>query len=188
MSQHQLWKNKTKYRKNLFGKTKNPKIKHITFCNNYDNGVLKNVDIFSKIISLQCFWIIKLYDNTTPSWKVISLHLIKAKLGLNFKFHSNLDISVRKIKKFPTNYNTVLRNWYFHSTFSPVLPPAIASQALWYNKNIKIDSKSIYLSKISEKGLKCVRHLFNENQMLKSWDELKQQHSFHKNKIFLLVR
>ena len=48
-------------------KNKNPKIKHTTLCNNYDNGGLKNIDISSKIISLQCSWIKKLYDKTTPS-------------------------------------------------------------------------------------------------------------------------
>ena len=33
------------------------------------------------------------YDNSTPSWKVIPLHLIKAKLGINLKFHSKAQIS-----------------------------------------------------------------------------------------------
>ena len=51
-------------------KNKNPKIKHTTLSNNYGNGRQKNVDISSKIISLQCSWIKKLCDNTTPSWKV----------------------------------------------------------------------------------------------------------------------
>ena len=86
----------------IYLKNKNPKIKHTTLCKSYDNGGLKNVDVSSKIISLQCSWIKKLYDNTTPSSKVISLHLITKTLGLNFKFHSNLDISVQKLKKFPT--------------------------------------------------------------------------------------
>ena len=66
--------------------------------------VLKNVGISSKIISLQCSWIKKLHDKTTPSWKVIPFHLIKTNLGINFKFHSNLDISFQKLKKFPTYY------------------------------------------------------------------------------------
>ena len=43
-----------------------------------------------------------------------------------------------------------------------VLRSAILSQALWYNKSIKIDSKSINLSEISEKRLYCVEYLFNE--------------------------
>ena len=129
-------------------RSKNPKIKHTTFSNNYDNGGLKNIDISSKIISLQCSWIKKLYSNITPSWKVMQLHLIKKNLAINFKFHSNLDISVQKLKKFPIYYEIILKNWCLHLTSTSVLPPAIASQALWYNKNIKIDNKSIYLAEI----------------------------------------
>ena len=41
-----------KYKKNLF-----VKIKITTSCNSYDNGKLKNVNISSKIISLQYFCI-----------------------------------------------------------------------------------------------------------------------------------
>ena len=38
----------------------NPKIKHSTLCNKYENGGLKNVDIISKVISLQCSWMKRL--------------------------------------------------------------------------------------------------------------------------------
>ena len=88
-----------KIQKEFIWKNKNPKIKNTTICNNYDNGGPKNIDISSKIISLQCFWIKKLYDINTPSWIVITLHLTKTNLGLIFKFHSNLDISVQKLEK-----------------------------------------------------------------------------------------
>ena len=40
------------------------KIKHETLCNDYKAGGLKNVDIPSKIIALQCSWIRRLYDNS----------------------------------------------------------------------------------------------------------------------------
>ena len=85
-------------------------MKNTTLCNNYDKGGQKNVDISSKIISLQCSWIKKLYNNTNPSCKAIRLHLIKTNLGLNSKFHLNLDISIQKPKKFPIYYKNVLQN------------------------------------------------------------------------------
>ena len=69
-------------------KYKNLKIKHTTSYNSYDNGSLKIVDISLIIINLHCSCIKKLYGNTTLSWKVMSLHLIKATLGLNFKYNS----------------------------------------------------------------------------------------------------
>ena len=44
-------------RKNFICQGKKPKIKHSTLHNSYENGGLKNVDIFYRIISLQCSWI-----------------------------------------------------------------------------------------------------------------------------------
>ena len=39
------------------------KIKHETLCNSFEEGGLKNVDINSKIASLQCSWVKRLYDD-----------------------------------------------------------------------------------------------------------------------------
>ena len=41
----------------FFWNNSSPKIKHETLCNGYKAGGSKNVDIRSKIIALQCFWI-----------------------------------------------------------------------------------------------------------------------------------
>ena len=56
----------------------------------FETGGLKNVDIDLKVISLQCSWVKKLYDENFHEWKVIPLHLICITFGQNFKFHSNL--------------------------------------------------------------------------------------------------
>ena len=38
--------------KQIIWKSRSPKLKHTTLCNEYEQGGLKNVDIFSKMISL----------------------------------------------------------------------------------------------------------------------------------------
>ena len=67
-------------------KAKNPKIKNRTLCNDYEYGGPKNVDIFSKVVSLQCSWIKRLFDNNFHQWKLIPLYLFRQYLGtiLNF--------------------------------------------------------------------------------------------------------
>ena len=40
-----------------------PKIKHETYCNSFEEGGLKNVDINSKVASVQCSWVKRLYDD-----------------------------------------------------------------------------------------------------------------------------
>ena len=71
-------------------KVSTPKIRHETTCKDYKDGGLKNVDISYKIVSLQCFWIRRLYDNNFHEWKLIPLHLIALSFGSKFKFHSNV--------------------------------------------------------------------------------------------------
>ena len=49
----------------LWGKNKSD-IKHDTISNDYENGRLKSVDIFSKIVSLQCSWNRRLMKTFIP--------------------------------------------------------------------------------------------------------------------------
>ena len=88
----------------------NPKIKHSTLCNKYENGGLKNKDILTKVISLQCSWIKRLYDNSSHPWRIIPSYLIDTYLGENFKLHSNFGIPAIKIKNFPHIVNKYLRD------------------------------------------------------------------------------
>ena len=73
-----------------------PKIKHETLGNDYIAGGLKNVDISSKIIALQCSWIRRLYDDSCHEWKLIPLYLTEESFGNSFKFRSNLLFKVIK--------------------------------------------------------------------------------------------
>ena len=64
--------------------------KRETIWNDFQNGGLKNVDISSKICSLQCFWVKKLYGRKSHDLKLIPMHFINNAFGKNFIFHSNL--------------------------------------------------------------------------------------------------
>ena len=61
-----------------------PKIKHKTLYNTVDTGGLRNVNANLKVISLQCSWVKKLYDENFHELKVISLHLICITFDQNF--------------------------------------------------------------------------------------------------------
>ena len=85
----------------------NPKIKNSTFCNDYKYGGLKNVDIFLKVVSLQCSWIKRLFYHNFHQWKLVPLYFIRQYLGNNFKFHSNLEVTHSILCKFPKFYNEI---------------------------------------------------------------------------------
>ena len=95
-------------------KGENPKIKNSALCNNFEYGGLKYVDIFSKVVSLQCSWIKKLFHDSFYQWKLIPLYLICQYLGKKFKFHSNLEVSHSILCKFPNFYKEIFTRWGKH--------------------------------------------------------------------------
>ena len=123
--------------KAFFWNNLTPKIKHETLCNSFEEDGLKNVDINSKIASLQCSWVKRLYDHRFHKWKLILLHLIKSTFRINFKSHSNLDFDYSKIFTFPSFYKQLFRNWHKHLSSSVNIPSSILSQPIWYNKILK---------------------------------------------------
>ena len=97
----------TKIQMEFIWKGKNPKIKNSTLCNDYEYGGLKNVDIFSKVVSLQCSWIKRLFDNNFHQWKLIPLYLFRQYLGKKFKFHLNLEVRHSILCRFPKFYKEI---------------------------------------------------------------------------------
>ena len=83
-------------------------IKHDTLCNYYKHGGLKNVFICNKIISLECLWIKRLYDDSFHEWKITPLHLISRTFSKSFIFYSNLSLKKKLIKAFPSFYKKIL--------------------------------------------------------------------------------
>ena len=60
---------------------------------------------------------------------------------------------------------------------SPSLPWAIRFQILRFNSNIKIDSKSIFISGFASKKISFIGQIFHENGKTKSWDYIKSEYN-----------
>ena len=153
-----------KIQKSFLWENSTSKIKRNTLCNDYKDGGLKNVDIREKIISLQCSWIKRLYDDSFHEWKIIPLHLISKIFGNSFIFHSNLSFKKKLIKSFPSFYKEILLNWKTFFSKTPKTPPSILSLFLWYNIYIQIDEGDLHLSRSSQKSLSFVSQLFDKKR------------------------
>ena len=154
---------------------KKPKIKHDTLCQNYENGGLKNVDINAKVLSLQCSWIRKLYDNDFHEWKIIPSFLIHQNFGNNFKFHNNIDFSKKVLKKFPHYYQEVFKKWKNYFTCQPTTPSVILSEFIWFNSYIKIDKTPVFFPSFSDKKLNFIGQLFGLNGKVKTWIDISSE-------------
>ena len=163
----------TKIQNNFIWSNSKPKIKNLTFSSSYQDGGLKNVNIKAKIISLQCSWIKRLFDNNTHNWKIIPLGFINKYLGNDFKFHSNLQIDSKYVKTFPKYFKEIITAWSRNLACKPDIPSAILSQFLWYNNLICIGNSAIHFRCFSKKGINFVSHLFNPNGQLKPWDNIR---------------
>ena len=135
-----------KIQKNFIWQGKKAKIKHSTLCNGYEKGGIKNVDLRNKITSMQCSWVKRLFEDDFHDWKVIPLFLIGKHLGKNFKFHNNIDISNDILSKFPSFYQDIFIKWINNFTSKSTLPSMILSEVIWFNSNIKVDSKPVHFS------------------------------------------
>ena len=67
----------TKIKMGFIWKGKDPKIKNSTLRNDYEYDGLKHVDIFSKVASLQCSWMKRLFNNNFHQRKLIPLILVR---------------------------------------------------------------------------------------------------------------
>ena len=138
---------------------------------------MKDVDVFTKAISLQCSWIRILYDENFHEWKIIPSYLIKTIFFKNFKFHPCLDPSKRSLKNTPNFYKEMITNWVKCLSYSPSLPSAILSQFWWLNANIKINNRSILISDFARKNINFVCQIFHENGKTKSWNYIKSEYN-----------
>ena len=91
------------------------KLSEITIFSTVKGG-LKDVDIPSKITSLQYLWVKRLFNTNFHKWKII--FLIEKYFGKNFKFYGSLDIPQNFTEKFYwTGANCYLTILLYHRTY-----------------------------------------------------------------------
>ena len=141
---------------------KKTKINYSTLCNSHETGGLKNIDIRAKIISLQCSWVKRLFDDNFHEWKLIPKHLFERTFVIEKCFHSHFKPNAKvNLEPFPVFYINILNKWHTCST-DPIVPSTIFSQYLWFNSLITISNDVIFFKRLHSKGLNYISQLFNE--------------------------
>ena len=118
---------------------------------------MKNVDLKSKTIILQCSWVKKLYDGNHHDWKVIPLYFVNKYFGKKNNFHSNLSLNLALIlsqssinKSLLHGPITLLPIPKFHLAFNPIFYGTL--------NIILIDNKRVYLSFFSDKNVNYINN------------------------------
>ena len=81
------------------------------------------------------------------------------------------------MKNVPNSNEEIIKNWVKYLSCFPFLPSVILSQFLWFNSNIKINNKSIFISGFVSKNISFVGQIFHDNDKTKSWDCIKSKHN-----------
>ena len=145
--------------KGFLWKNYSAKIKHETLCNDYKGVGLKNINILNRVISLQCWWIRRLYNNSVLEQELILLFSIKNPFGNSIKFHSNLFFKRNKIKLF--FHLSIGKSFYTEKTILPESPYYnLYFVLISYNENIQSDKNLIYFVWFSEQNVNYISQLF----------------------------
>ena len=159
-------------RKEVIENYKRPKFKGKTLINDFDKGVLKDVDIPSKLTNMQCSWVKRKFEGNFHDWRIIPLFPIEKYFGKNFKFHRSLDITQYLIRKMPEYHKETLLNWRKFLSYNSSVPSTILSQYRWFHKHIKTGNNSVYFCHFSNHSISFIGNLVDINGSYRSWDTI----------------
>ena len=177
-----------KVHKDFIWDGKKPKIKHSTLIANYSQGGLKDIDIDTKLKSLNLSWIKRLHDDNFHPWKVIPTYIFSSMshVGINI-FYPNF-----YIKYFPPNapvfYKNMLRFWTEFSAAVPLTVSSILSECVWNNTNIKIGGEVITASFLAVDKNIFVADLFDDTGSILPWREFQVSNNILPCKFFSWVQ
>ena len=155
---------------------KNPKIKHSTLISDYEDGGLKDIDVKTKIKSLNLSWVKRLFNQNFHPWKNIPLKLIEQSFKQNI-FYPNIKITPPPV--FPKFYKNLLLFWSELSQI-PLTIKSVLNQPIWFNSFIQIQNAPI--GKLFPFEL-FVSNLFS-NGSLVPWDAFKNEHNLQNRDFF----
>ena len=157
-------------------------MKRETIYKDFQYGRLKNIDIKTKIRSLQCSWVKQLYDECFREWKIIVLTLTKNTFGECFIVHSHLDFNV-SLNSFPKFYINIYHSWKNTFAFLSLTPSCLRSQFLWFYKKIKINNKPFHFQHLSKENINFVEHLYKPFGVVTGWSEIKTEYNLEEKNV-----
>ncbi len=136
----------------------------------FKDGGLRNLDYLSFMIAQKIAWVKRFVQNSsTLSMKFLSEYIPKHDIA--FTLSLTLD-SNRLSKNIPVFYQQVLDYWY-NVQREPTNLQDIRNQHLWYNKYIKVDGHSLFISEMSQKHINIVNDLLDKDSIFKKAIEIK---------------
>ena len=134
----------------------------------YCNGGRKLGNLLYRDMSLKIEWIRRLHcDEMDPMLTTVAYKLINAKITNELLWECNFcEDDVAEFKCKSPFWKSVLIAWSTYNYEDPKEDEAKANQIIWFNSNIKICGKMIFVEKWYDKGIIYVKDLVVNGQIL----------------------
>ena len=139
---------------------KTDKVKRKIIEQDFPNGGLKMLDFETMIKGAKIKWIKRYLESGNGDWKILFEEFC-GKENLNVFLRSNFDYKELP-SSVPDYYLDSIRFWMELKSKQGL----IHQQFLWYNKNIKINNKTIYCQSLFQSGVWKVSDLYCENRII----------------------
>ena len=145
---------------NFIWNGKTDKVKRVLLEQEFEDGGLKMLDFVTMVQGAKIKWITRYLSNEETAWRVMFEEFC-GKENLNVFLRSNFDITELS-QSVPSYYTESIKYWRIlkleqDDKFEPFL---------WYNKNIKIANKTIYLKRLFAMGILKVSDLYHERKLI----------------------
>ena len=164
---------------NFLWNSKVEKIKRNVLYQKHEYGGVEMIDIEKYISGLKTTWIRRILTNDQSKWKLLLNTLVPLSDIISFGPQYLDDIIAHINNPF---WKDVFNAWLLLRTHEKTDSwDEYISQPLWFNKDIKIDGKSIYIKQWFQKGIAHINDLITEDGNFLSLEKLQDLYKVRTN-------
>ena len=145
--------------------------------NTYNKGGLKMIDIVKKNNALKISWVGRIYKNREYSTCPLLDEYTKAPIKFLLKCNiADGDAPQCWTKKPSQLWIDIFKLWcmYNFKNYREVKDPI--NEMLWFNSNIKIDSRIVYFKEMHEKGIEYISDLVSSTKIFYTFQQLQEKY------------
>ena len=132
----------------------------------HDAGGLNDIDIKTKLKSLQLSWVKRLYDDTCHCWKVIPKFFINKYSQV--LFYPNIKLTLPE--DMPLFYKNIFKFWEDICKSEPITLKSVFSQSVRLNSFILIEKKPI---KWKMSNVRFIKDFYDSDGTILEWNSFK---------------
>ena len=146
-------------------KSQTDKVNRTIFAQEYVKGGFKMTDMNTLVKAAKIKWISRFLECKEKDWKFL-FQLFAKKKRLDIFLMSNFDIKEIQKLHMPIYYLESIQYWYNCKEYMQTYQDNKGNQLIWYNKNFKVDSKTVFNDNLLRLGIWSSKDLYKEGKLI----------------------